>query len=139
MEAGEITDEKNQRTKEPKNPTGNSIDYSACLPGAGLAFGSGACTMSIEFRCSQCGQLLRVPEDAGGKSARCPKCQALMTVPGVASVVSSASDPNLSESSSTPVSPSANDPLVSEIPPARIPPPPSKPAAENPFAAGAAP
>ena len=43
--------------------------------------------MPIEFRCSQCGQLLRVPETATGKSARCPKCQALMTVPGVATVV----------------------------------------------------
>jgi hypothetical protein len=38
--------------------------------------------MTIEFRCSQCNQLLRVPEDAAGKNARCPKCQALMIVPG---------------------------------------------------------
>jgi phage FluMu protein Com len=37
--------------------------------------------MTIEFRCSQCNQLLRVPESAAGKSARCPKCQALMPVP----------------------------------------------------------
>jgi phage FluMu protein Com len=37
--------------------------------------------MSIEFRCNQCGQLLRVPDDSGGKHARCPKCQALMAVP----------------------------------------------------------
>lgn len=37
--------------------------------------------MAIEFRCSQCNQLLRVPDDSGGKSARCPKCQALMTIP----------------------------------------------------------
>src|SRR5690348_12816458 len=37
--------------------------------------------MTIEFRCSQCNQLLRVPETAAGKNARCPKCQALMLVP----------------------------------------------------------
>jgi phage FluMu protein Com len=37
--------------------------------------------MPIEFRCSQCNQLLRVPEDAAGKSARCPRCQALMVAP----------------------------------------------------------
>ena len=37
--------------------------------------------MSIEFRCNQCGQLLRVPRDSAGKHARCPKCQALMAVP----------------------------------------------------------
>lgn len=37
--------------------------------------------MPIEFRCSQCNQLLRVPETSAGKNARCPKCQALMQVP----------------------------------------------------------
>jgi phage FluMu protein Com len=37
--------------------------------------------MAIEFRCSQCNQLLRVPDDSGGRSARCPKCQSLMQVP----------------------------------------------------------
>jgi len=37
--------------------------------------------MTIEFRCSQCNQLLRVPDTAAGKNARCPKCQALMLVP----------------------------------------------------------
>ena len=40
--------------------------------------------MPIEFRCSQCNQLLRVPEASAGKNARCPKCQTLMTVPGAA-------------------------------------------------------
>jgi DNA-directed RNA polymerase subunit RPC12/RpoP len=40
--------------------------------------------MTIEFRCSQCSQLLRVPDDAAGKNARCPKCQALMMVPAEA-------------------------------------------------------
>jgi hypothetical protein len=43
--------------------------------------------MPIEFRCSQCDQLLRVPETAAGKHARCPRCQALMAVPGVATAV----------------------------------------------------
>jgi DNA-directed RNA polymerase subunit RPC12/RpoP len=37
--------------------------------------------MAIEFRCSQCNQLLRVPDDSAGRSARCPKCQSLMLVP----------------------------------------------------------
>ena len=32
--------------------------------------------MAIEFRCSQCSQLLRVPDDRAGKNARCPKCGA---------------------------------------------------------------
>src|SRR5262245_22544065 len=42
--------------------------------------------MPIEFRCGQCNQLLRVPDDSAGKHARCPKCQALMTVPAASSV-----------------------------------------------------
>lgn len=37
--------------------------------------------MTIEFRCSQCNQLLRVPETSAGKNARCPKCANLMQVP----------------------------------------------------------
>ena len=37
--------------------------------------------MTIEFRCSQCNQLLRVPDTSAGKNARCPKCSALMQVP----------------------------------------------------------
>ena len=37
--------------------------------------------MAIEFRCSQCNQLLRVSDQSAGKSARCPKCQTVVPVP----------------------------------------------------------
>ncbi len=37
--------------------------------------------MSIEFICPQCSKTLRVPDDAQGKTARCPNCTNLMTVP----------------------------------------------------------
>jgi phage FluMu protein Com len=67
--------------------------------------------MPIEFRCSQCNQLLRVPDDSAGKSARCPKCQALMTVPAAAD---------------------ANLPFALVQPLAGSPPPP-KPPPDNPF------
>ena len=40
--------------------------------------------MPIEFRCSQCNQLLRVSDQSAGKSARCPKCQTTLKVPGEA-------------------------------------------------------
>lgn len=73
--------------------------------------------MPIEFRCSQCGQLLRVPDEAAGKSARCPKCQALMSVPSVATAV----------------------PIGGESPPAFPPPPSSSPAGIAEFGAPAAP
>ena len=36
--------------------------------------------MSIEFRCAVCRQLLRVPDEAVGKVARCPSCQTEQTV-----------------------------------------------------------
>lgn len=38
--------------------------------------------MAIEFNCSACGKLLRVPEGSGGKQAKCPHCTAVMKVPG---------------------------------------------------------
>ncbi len=37
--------------------------------------------MSIEFRCSQCEKLLRVPDESAGKQAKCPECGALSSVP----------------------------------------------------------
>ena len=35
----------------------------------------------IEFNCSQCQSQLRVKEEHAGKSARCPSCQAINTIP----------------------------------------------------------
>jgi DNA-directed RNA polymerase subunit RPC12/RpoP len=64
--------------------------------------------MSIEFRCSQCSQLLRVPDNSAGKNARCPKCQALMVVPVAVAIVQS-------------VAPASSPPT---LPPAAEPPPP---------------
>ncbi len=37
--------------------------------------------MPIEFRCTECGKLLRTPDDAAGKQAKCPACGALVAVP----------------------------------------------------------
>ena len=37
--------------------------------------------MAIEFPCPACGQTLRVAEEYAGKTAKCPECQASMTVP----------------------------------------------------------
>ena len=37
--------------------------------------------MPIEFRCSGCGNLLRVPTEAVGKQARCPACGLVLAVP----------------------------------------------------------
>jgi hypothetical protein len=37
--------------------------------------------MPIEFRCSQCGKLLRTGDDTAGKQAQCPACGTVSTVP----------------------------------------------------------
>lgn len=36
--------------------------------------------MAIEFGCGECGKLLRVPDDAAGKQARCPSCGGIQRV-----------------------------------------------------------
>jgi hypothetical protein len=37
--------------------------------------------MPIEFRCGQCGKLLRTGDDTIGRQAQCPECGAISTVP----------------------------------------------------------
>ncbi len=37
--------------------------------------------MSIEFSCAQCGQKLRVSDEAAGKRAKCPKCSQVNEIP----------------------------------------------------------
>jgi len=88
--------------------------------------------MAIEFRCTQCNQLLRVPEDAGGKSARCPKCQALMMVPATAP--SPIAPPASPSSPAAPApAPTSDSPfnILQQLPPPA--PPPKPPADANPF------
>lgn len=38
--------------------------------------------MPIEFRCPNCQQLLRTPDESAGKQARCPQCGQIAAVPG---------------------------------------------------------
>lgn len=40
--------------------------------------------MSIEFRCSQCGTLLRTADETAGKQAKCPTCGLIQPIPAVA-------------------------------------------------------
>ena len=37
--------------------------------------------MPIEFRCTSCGRLLRVTDEAAGQQAKCPECGKVMNVP----------------------------------------------------------
>ncbi len=38
--------------------------------------------MPIEFRCTQCGSLLRTPDGTAGQTAQCPRCGTQMPIPG---------------------------------------------------------
>ena len=40
--------------------------------------------MPIEFRCRQCGRLLKTPDDTAGRQAQCPACGTISIVPGPA-------------------------------------------------------
>jgi hypothetical protein len=84
--------------------------------------------MAIEFRCTQCGQQLRVPDESAGRTARCPKCSSLMTIPagGSAAPLPSAASPPFAD---IPPSPYPSSPYPSSPYP-----PPPKPA-DSPFAA----
>jgi phage FluMu protein Com len=37
--------------------------------------------MAIEFRCTQCGKLLRTGDDTAGRQAKCPQCGTVMSIP----------------------------------------------------------
>jgi phage FluMu protein Com len=78
-------------------------------------------SMPIEFRCRQCGKLLRTGDETAGRQAQCPACSALTTIPGSARPETAGPD----SSQAVPLSP-----LGEEIPfsPDR--------AAGNPFAGG---
>ena len=43
--------------------------------------------MAISFECLQCGKKLKAPDEAAGKSSKCPGCGAKVTCPGAAPAV----------------------------------------------------
>ena len=73
--------------------------------------------MPIEFRCSRCGRLLRAADDTSGKSARCPECGTLTTIPDSSrdgEVVPPA--PPGPESAAPQPGPPAGSPFATELP-----------------------
>ncbi len=55
--------------------------------------------MPIEFRCNECGKLLRTDDDTVGRQAQCPECGAISTVPSSSTAAS--------EPAASPFAPSA--------------------------------
>jgi len=85
--------------------------------------------MSIEFRCHQCGKLLRVADETAGRQAKCPACGVVQQIP---------------TASATPASPSPESPSPFGAPVGNpfgtAPLPPPKPGGEqNPYQSPAAP
>ena len=74
--------------------------------------------MAIEFRCSQCNQLLRVSDASAGKNARCPKCQTLMTVPAAGASAAAGSLPPFPSSPAPLSTPEPSAPPPFNPPPA---------------------
>jgi hypothetical protein len=81
--------------------------------------------MAIEFRCSQCNNLLRTEEGTAGRQAQCPQCGAITTVP--ATVAGAGSPPPIPPGDSPfgaagqqPVSADAVNPYQSPSPSATI-------------------
>jgi len=69
--------------------------------------------MSIQFACGRCGKLLTTRDEAAGKSAKCPECQAITTVPGGARAGAGRPDAQQSSSREWHASQSANNPFQS--------------------------
>jgi phage FluMu protein Com len=75
---------------------------------------TGAFPLPIEFHCSECGKMLRTPDNSAGKKGRCPDCGTIMTIP-VQSTNPSSTAQAPSTSRTTPkakaATPPAHDPL----------------------------
>lgn len=62
--------------------------------------------MPIEFRCNQCGKLLRTGDDTAGLQAKCPSCSAVVPIPSDAPPASgTAVEPHTAGMTSSPVPP----------------------------------
>lgn len=86
--------------------------------------------MTIEFRCQQCGRLLRTGDDTVGKQAKCPACQFVQVIPAPLPPTDAANEYGVA-----PVEFSANPFAVPPPPGApRAGAPPAAPASDNPYA-----
>jgi len=93
--------------------------------------------MAIEFRCVNCGKLLRTADATAGKQAKCPECGAIMSVPA-SSAGASGAGPSGMAPPPPPSSPFGAPPAASPSPGAENPyQSPTAPLTQSPFAATA--
>ena len=75
---------------------------------------------AIEFPCSACGRMLKVPAQAAGKQAKCPQCSAIQNVPAVSAEPGSYVAPTDVDSYGTtpePATASSSEPPLAEASP----------------------
>lgn len=58
--------------------------------------------MPIEFRCQQCGKLLRVGDESAGKQAKCPSCGSVQAIPAASTAPEVPSAPPMARPASNP-------------------------------------
>lgn len=98
--------------------------------------------MAIEFRCGECGRLLRVDDDSAGRMARCPECGSQTPVPFPEQDEPTAADPDETLPYGVPgdlprqaaiAEPSSVNPYQSPVEPSPPPamPPSPRPASDN--------
>lgn len=58
--------------------------------------------MPIEFRCQQCGKLLRVGDESAGRQAKCPSCASVQTIPAASPAPEMPSAPPMARPASNP-------------------------------------
>ena len=63
--------------------------------------------MPIEFHCSGCNKLLRVPDNSAGRKAQCPSCEAILDIPAAAVSEPAAASPGGTQGQSPFAAPSA--------------------------------
>lgn len=72
--------------------------------------------MPIEFRCPQCGKLLRTPDTSAGKKGKCPHCQSVNDIPLASTAVAEKPADSAAQSpapfSAPTTDPFANDPFA---------------------------
>ena len=85
--------------------------------------------MPIEFQCPSCQAKIRTPDNTAGRSARCPKCSTVLTIPGAGAGAGVATPPPVPQQPkfNPPPSGFAPPPAGFNPPPSGFSPPPASP------------
>ena len=74
--------------------------------------------MAIQFQCGECGQKLSVPDNAGGKKTKCPKCSAVVSIPMRGNAPAAKKPAPSAPASPAPANPAPSDNPFADLTPA---------------------